>query len=82
MRKKVQKQERVEFRMDASLMAQIQLRFYSELEERVPYGAVTNYIVGLIREDMARYQGGQNASQDSNGARAGEEVLAHLGANG
>lgn len=65
MRKKVQKQERVEFRVDAALLAQVQLRLYSELEERVPYGALTNYIVSLIRKDMADFKESQNDRVDT-----------------
>lgn len=47
-----------------SLVAQVDLELYSELEGKVPFGAWKSYVERLIREDMARLrvarEGGQN----------------------
>jgi len=52
MKKKVEKQIRVEFLMPASMHAKMMLRLYSPLEERVPYGAIAKYMNDLVREDQ------------------------------
>jgi len=36
------------------LVAKVELLLFSELEQRVPYGAWTKYIEGLVREDLAK----------------------------
>jgi len=36
------------------LVAKVELLLFSELEQRVPYGAWTKYIEWLVREDLAK----------------------------
>jgi hypothetical protein len=39
-----------------SINAQIELMLWSELEGRVPFGALSSYIEGLIRADLQKRQ--------------------------
>lgn len=66
MRKKVQKQQRVEIQMDVTLYAKMQAKLFSPLEEKVPYGAVARYLNELVRRDL----------ENSNGQQAGGAVVA------
>ena len=44
--------------LPSSIVTQVELELYSELEGRVPFGAWQRYIVGLIQADLAtRYAG-------------------------
>ena len=36
------------------LVAAVDLKLFSELEGKVPYGAWQRYVVGLIRDDLAK----------------------------
>lgn len=56
-RKSIIPMERVEARIPAKLHAQMMLKLYSPLEEKIPYGAVNYYIAELIRKDL---ENGQN----------------------
>lgn len=76
MRKKVQRQERVEFRMDASLKAQMLLYLFSPLQEEVPYGAVANYITKLIRDDLASK--GRLFNDNQHQGTDQEEAIGHV----
>lgn len=39
--------------LPSSIVTQVELELYSELEGRVPFGAWQRYIVGLIQADLA-----------------------------
>ncbi|UOF77856.1 hypothetical protein [Bacteriophage sp.] len=43
----------------SSLFTQVQLQLYSDLEQRVPYGAFSRYVVELIKKDQERLQQGK-----------------------
>lgn len=43
---------RVEALIETSLWARVQLKLYSPLEEKVPYGAMSKYLNELIRKDL------------------------------
>ena len=42
-----------------TIVARVDLKLYSELEERVPHGAWSRYITGLIKKDLETTGGGQ-----------------------
>lgn len=67
MRKKVQKQQRVEIQMDVTLYAKMQAKLFSPLEEKVPYGAVARYLNELVRKDLETNHGRQSAGTECAG---------------
>lgn len=50
--KSVQPTSRVEVWVPTRLYAKVKLKLWSDLEEKVPYGAVGKYINELIRKDL------------------------------
>lgn len=52
--KRVQAMSRVEFQMPTAIYAQVQLKLFSELEQKVPYGAVAKYLNELVRQDLEK----------------------------
>lgn len=44
--------------LPTSLVVQVELELYSEVEGKVPFGAWGKYVERLIREDLARRKGG------------------------
>lgn len=52
--KRVQATSRVEVWVPTKVYAQVQLKLYSELEDKVPYGAISKYINELIRKDLEK----------------------------
>ncbi len=40
--------------LPTSIVVQVDLMLYSELEEKVPFGAWQKYILGLIQDDLAK----------------------------
>ena len=49
------------------LVAQVELELYSELEGRVPFGAWSRYVEGLIRQDLDLNKGKRESSSPANG---------------
>ena len=41
------------------LVARVDLELYSDLEGKVPFGAWQRYVERLIREDLAKREGGE-----------------------
>lgn len=50
--------------LPGSLAARVELRFYSEVEGKVPYGVWKKYIVELVAADMDKWQANQREMVD------------------
>jgi hypothetical protein len=48
--------------MPVTLKAKMDMFLWSEVEQRVPYGRVTNYVLGLIQKDLAEQARISNAT--------------------
>lgn len=46
--------------LPTSLVAAVELKLFSELEGRVPYGAWSKYVEQLIHDDLSKKQASKN----------------------
>ena len=60
--------------LSEDLVAQVDLMLYSELEERVPFGAWKEYIERLIRADLERRNQGAGNGQDFKAGTGGDQA--------
>jgi hypothetical protein len=46
--------------LPSDLAGKVDLKLFSDLEQRVPYGAWSKYVEGLIRDDLSKKVAKQN----------------------
>lgn len=54
---KVDRPSKVHIYFPESVMARLRLELYSELEARVPHGAISQFVVEAVREKLDREAG-------------------------